>query len=136
MLFTTDPSQIGTEIESQCEEVIKYMMNQAWWNLTLPASEGGTPRDTTFASSSWILSIGQESSDVAGEKKAVNRSAAIAGVQALRSYRLAQGAVFLVNNSKYITKLNAGWSPQAEPGFVDAAVLRAQTDTEAKFNQL
>lgn len=135
-LITADPAAIGQAIEQAAEDVIKFMVSRAWQNLTIEPSEGGTPRRSGLASASWIVSIGTPYGGVAGSKESVDYSLGASGIEALRSYKLSQGAVYLANNTAYIGMLNRGWSKQARPEFIDAAYQRAVNATEQKFNLL
>jgi len=127
-VVTADPQVIGDEIERSASALTRDVMTRMWQNLTIGPEEGGTPRDTNFASASWIISIGAPSDRVAGSKEAVDREPAKRGVELIRSYKISWGAVFLVNNTDYIVALNYGWSSQASPGFVEAAYQRALND--------
>jgi hypothetical protein len=138
-LITADPSKIGDAIEKAVEDVVKFTILRAWQNLTISPAEGGTPRRTGFASASWIVSVGVPSPLVGGSPDSpatVDRSPAARGLEELRVYRLAQGAVFLVNNTDYIGRLNSGYSPQAQAGFVDAAYQQAVHAAEKEFGEL
>jgi hypothetical protein len=121
------------ELERTIEGVVKHIMLKSLSNLTAPPEEGGTPVKTGFASASWILSIGEPSQDVAGEKPEIDYGPQEAGQLAIHGYTLSQGAVFLTNNAPYIRRLNYGYSPQAAAGFIEAAVTRAVNDAQEKF---
>lgn len=144
ILITEFPKVITDDIEARVAEVTKFIILRTWQNLTLPPSEGGTPRATGYASASWIISIGEPSEEVGGEKSTkfgsyahlVDYSPAARGLEQLRGYQLNQGAIFLVNNTPYIWRLNFGWSPQQSAGFVERAHTAAINEAESKFQTL
>lgn len=91
-----------------------------------------TPRDTGWARSNWVPSIGTEARgmgnllDPDDGDVAEARRASQAGVALVAStYTLKQGKVFVSNNVPYIGRLNDGHSQQAPAGFVQAAIARA-----------
>lgn len=89
-----------------------------------------TPRDTGWARSNWIPSIGKSVDSVAGARNQVNASLQQAGLSAVAStYTLRSGSVFVTNNVPYIQPLNDGHSKQAPAGFVQLAILKAVRDT-------
>ena len=96
--------------------------------LASPPSDGGTPRQTGFASSNWIASIGQAHEGVAGSKQNVSRAEQNASLSALSGYRTSQGEIVVANNVPYIGRLNAGSSNQAPPGFIQAAIARGTAE--------
>lgn len=114
-------------LERFTEKRIKIITLDATANLI-----EDTPRDTGWARSNWVPSIGKPSrrqgdfldpdeGDIA-EARADQESG-----QALiaTTYTLSQGKVFVSNNVPYITRLNDGSSTQAPAGFVQAAIARA-----------
>jgi hypothetical protein len=85
-----------------------------------------TPRDTGWARSNWVPSIGKSVDHTVGTPESVSKSASESGVAAVASgYTLEKGPVFISNNVPYIGRLNDGSSKQAPSGFVQAAILRA-----------
>lgn len=144
LLITEFPKVITDEIEAKVAEISAFIILRTWQNLVLPPEEGGTPRATGYASASWIISIGTPSDALGGVKsdrfgsyaESVDYGPAAAGAASLRGYRLDQGAIFLVNNTKYIWRLNFGWSPQQSAGFVERAQEAAKEATERKFTTI
>lgn len=94
-------------------------------NLVARPSEGGTPIDTSWASSNWIPSVGERRTQTTGTPERVSTQVQEQGVGELLSYTLAKGPAFIQNNVPYITALNDGWSPQAQAGFVERAIEKA-----------
>ena len=96
-----------------------------------PATRGGTPIDTSFASANWTNSIGSPPPDVPTPDNldesnvASALSASGAASAAFLGYKLRNGLAFASNPTAYIGFLNAGTSPQAEAGFVERNVERA-----------
>lgn len=87
-----------------------------------------TPRDTGWARSNWVPTIGMPPAEEAlvGSPEQVNTSVQQSGIAKVATgYRLIQGAIFISNNVPYIGRLNDGSSKQAPSGFVQAAILRA-----------
>lgn len=91
-----------------------------------------TPRDTGWARSNWVPSIGAESSQQgnlinpdAGDIAEARRASESGQALIATSYTLNKGKVFLTNNVPYIGRLNDGHSQQAPAGFVQAAIARA-----------
>lgn len=99
-----------------------------------------TPRDTGWARSNWVPSVGAphfdpsvpevknpEPQQVAGAvQKQTEATATLSG------YTIAQGAIFTTNNVPYITALNEGHSPQAGRGFVQRSVGRALRERDTR----
>lgn len=96
-----------------------------------------TPRDTGWARSNWVPSIGSpapslpqpEGRPTAGDvAKAAARSAQ--GEAEVLNFRMENGATFVTNGVPYLPRLNDGWSAQAPQGFVqqvvDEAVMRSR----------
>lgn len=96
-------------------------------------SEGGTPVDTGWARANWVPSIGDPVDHEVGSREAVDASAQTAGEGKLPGYRLQMGKIWITNNVPYITRLNAGSSPQAEPGFVERNITEAIGKAERGF---
>ncbi len=90
-----------------------------------------TPVDTGFAKASWIPSVGAPVQSVAGSREAVNRSAQDAGVARLKTYKLGQGVIHIVNNVPYIADLNDGSSAQAPAAFVQGGIVRGIIEVQA-----
>jgi len=89
-----------------------------------------TPRDTGWARSNWIPSIGQSTETIAGSPDNITPAAQQRGLAEVAStYKLSRGAVFVTNNVPYILPLNDGHSKQAPAGFVQLSILRAVRST-------
>lgn len=84
-----------------------------------------TPEDTTHAKTNWVPSIGAPFDGVAGSKASPSSVEQSVGLAQLQAYRLEQGDIDVTNNVDYIHQLNAGSSPQAPAGFVEAAIEEA-----------
>jgi hypothetical protein len=100
-----------------------------------------TPRDTGWARSNWVPSLGVPFEDLAIGALTGRRTpaevAAAAGRQAeatgtLLGYDMKLGAIFTTNNVPYIIPLNEGHSPQAGAAFVQRSVGRALNEREAR----
>lgn len=94
-----------------------------------------TPRDTGWARSNWVPSVGRPADPLreppgrpsAGDV-ATARAAQAAGEAELAGFDLEKGSVFVSNNVPYIIPLNNGSSRQAGEAFVERAVERAVRD--------
>ena len=118
-----------TAISRAAENAVRRITLGALANLVAAPSRGGTPVDTGWARSNWLLSIGRPVAAPVGSRESVSageqqQSAAVIATR----YRLDQGPVYLTNPVAYIGQLNRGHSPQARPGFIEAAILRAVDD--------
>ncbi len=112
------------------ERIIKKLVLDIVANLQAAPSEGGTPRDTSWAAVNWVPKIGSAFEGTAGtraEAKAGQLSqASETGVaQVLTEYKLPRGAVHITNNVHYILKLDGGSSKQAPAGFVRRGIIKA-----------
>lgn len=84
-----------------------------------------TPKDTEWAASNWIINAGRPHTHVAGDKINVSYSEAKSSQSIVKRWDPFKGPVYLSNNVPYIGLLDAGYSPQAPPGFVQAAIDQA-----------
>lgn len=89
-----------------------------------------TPRDTGWAATNWVPSIGQPFQGTAGtrleaEAGKLDRAPADQGLAALRSYELAQGDIHESNSVWYIEDLNDGSSAKAPAAFVQGSIVDA-----------
>jgi hypothetical protein len=91
-----------------------------------------TPKDTSWASSNWIISTGRPFQGLAGSKENVSLAEATSSQSSVANWDPFKGPVFITNNVPYIGLLNAGFSPQARPGFVQEAVRRAVDSTRGR----
>jgi hypothetical protein len=100
-----------------------------------------TPRDTGWARSNWVPSIGAPVEDPALAQLRGRRTpgqvseAAARQIEASRSllgYDLKMGPIFTTNNVPYIIPLNEGHSLQAGAAFVQRSVGRALQQREAR----
>ena len=107
-----------------------------------------TPVDTGRARSNWLVTLGVGASGTIdpyapgsrlGVGEANNAAGALAQARTAVASRVPEQTVFITNNVDYISKLNAGSSPQAPPLFVQAglaagvaAVAGARIDTRRR----
>lgn len=130
-------SQLGELIE----RVMRRLQLRAFQALT-----SATPVDTGFARAGWTPSVGAP--DPGPSERPSKPAVARAQAEALfgshsraaellaSSYRLGQGAVFIVNNVRYVVYLNAGSSAQAPALFVERAVATAIAATRRELPKL
>lgn len=90
-----------------------------------------TPKDTGWAASNWVPSIGQPINATSGtredaEKGNLDYAPQARGIADISTkYKLALGSIFISNNVDYILKLNDGSSRQAPRAFVERSIERA-----------
>lgn len=95
----------------------------------------GTPVDTGWAKANWVPSVGSPFNGIADQREPTPGDMARRmgdqqeGLNALLSWRQADGPIFVTNNVPYIGALNAGHSPQSPPGFVQNAMEQAIKET-------
>lgn len=95
----------------------------------------GTPVDTGRARSNWLASLGSgrsdeiepyspipKGTDASKKGEGSNAQAAILQARGVIERRQPEQTIYLSNNVDYIGDLNRGSSPQADPGYVQAAV--------------
>ncbi|MGH3378307.1 MAG: hypothetical protein ACRDP6_26650 [Actinoallomurus sp.] len=111
-------------LASKVDDVVKRLVLEIVAILRSPPSQGGTPRDTGWASANWIASVGKPFEGVVGSRDSVNTAQQAASLDALLGYKTAQGSAFISNSVPYIVPLNFGHSKQAPAGFVNFAVAR------------
>ncbi len=113
--------QIGREIRAAISETLRNVMLLAAASVT-----DATPVDTGHAASNWVLSTGTAYAGVDGSRQSVSHAAQDEGIRRIQSYEVGRdGKIFLRNNVLYMQFLDKGWSPQAEAGFVGAALQSA-----------
>lgn len=89
-----------------------------------------TPIRTGRARASWILSLDMPTAAEPGP--GVDTGPQDAGYAAIENYDISRdGPIYLVSNSDYMSALDDGWSPQAEPGFVTRAIMEGLNATSA-----
>lgn len=88
----------------------------------------GTPVDTGWARSNWQIQVGSPPTGTVGSKGAVSDAKALADREAIKSFKLGDGDVYIQNNVPYIGRLNqGGHSIQSPPFFVDTAVSKVMS---------
>jgi hypothetical protein len=92
-----------------------------------------TPVRTGWARANWIPSVGKPAEGPVGTPETVDvaEQERVAGIRALRNFRVKLGSIFISNHVPYIVYLDEGSSDQAPAGFVnqatDEGLARAQT---------
>lgn len=117
-------ARIGEQLRKEIAHVIKMLALEIVREL-----KRGTPVDTGHARRNWIASLGEPN-----EFEAVSDAAAEAGIAAVISYTLANGAIWISNVVPYIERLNNGTSTQAPSGFVEIAIDRAMSTVQSKLS--
>lgn len=105
------------------EHVVRKVVIDVVANLVRAPDEGGTPVDTGWARSNWLVNIGAPHPGVIGSREAVSPHPS--PITKMLGYRLGFGRVFISNNVPYIGRLNDGYSQQAPAGFVQRAIEKA-----------
>lgn len=81
-----------------------------------------TPKDTTHAASNWVWRD-HPTETPEGSKVVVTWSPFRAGIEALASYSITKGKLYMTNAVHYIKDLDEGWSPQQPaPGWVSRTI--------------
>lgn len=114
--------RIGDEMRRAATNVVRMLALEIDAEL-----RKATPIDTGHARRNWISSVGQPNTQVANDE-----SAHAAGIQAVLSYQLASGALWVANAVPYIRALNYGHSKQAPAGFIERAVDLAMQKVQRK----
>lgn len=115
-------ASIGRELREHLSKVMRESMLVAELNVT-----NSTPVDTTNAANNWVLSVGAPFEGVDGSRESPSNSAQQAGREQIRNYDIGRDGprIYLRNNVFYLQFLDAGWSQQAEAGFVARALAGA-----------
>lgn len=104
-------------------------------SLVLRIHEGlirGTPVDTGWAQSNWLLSVGSSIQESIGSKDNLDLVTQKASIGSILSWQFTQGPAYDTNNVPYIRNLNGGSSKQAPVGFVDKVVQREVSKSNRK----
>lgn len=113
-------------------DVVIAIISNVHANLVRAPTRGGTPVDTGWARANWIPNFSTPFRQVIGSPDSVSDGEGQRFLgSALPTYTVERGPVFISNNVPYITLLNDGSSPQAQPGFVQAAIQEALTGLAA-----
>lgn len=111
-------------LASRVDDIVKRLVVEIVAILASPPSQGGTPRDTGWASANWIASVGKPHEGTVGSRESVSAAQQTASLAAILGYKHEQGSAYASNNVPYIAALNFGSSKQAPAGFVEYAVAR------------
>lgn len=84
-----------------------------------------TPRESGWAVSNWIVTVGLPFEGTVGSKDSVSFSAQQSSIAGLGTYRDLRQQIYVTNNVPYVGRLNAGSSTKTPAGFVQAAVVSA-----------
>lgn len=126
MIVTSDPAVLMLDIEHWTAAQVRGVAEKLAHSVY-----DKTPKDTGYARSNWVVSIGQPIETVVGSKESIDDSRFNSSVFALQQFGLLfTNVIYICNNVPYIGKLNDGWSSQAPAGFIEAALADAQTAAE------
>lgn len=101
--------------------------------------KASTPKDTGFAAANWVPTKGSpDRTRIRRRDRSPESAVRRATVQAtkeseVRSFKLRDGKLSVVNRTPYLEQLNEGHSDQAGPGFVQRAVRKAVTTDLRNF---
>lgn len=119
----------------QIDNYTSEMMQDATFTLHGKLVEE-TPVDTSYASNKWWFAVGKLPRRSTGS---VSLPAAEAGVartqQAVFTYDLSQGSMFVYNDTTYIEYLNKGSSRQAPAMFVEKETADTVREINSKYNR-
>lgn len=117
-------ARIGAELRTAVTQVVRMLALEIDAEL-----RKATPIDTGHARRNWIASVGSPNT-----QEAKDDSARAQGIQAILSYELASGSLWVSNSVRYIRALNYGHSQQAPAGFVERAVDLAMQRVQQKVS--
>lgn len=122
----------GPDIERQITFLIKKLVLDIAANLRVEPTKGGTPVDTGWARSNWLVRLRERPSAPVGKRPSskgqpgVDEGAADASIaEFVTGYVITAGNIYISNLVPYIARLNDGTSKQAPAGFVERAILKA-----------
>lgn len=112
-------------VRQVAEAVVKELVSSTPWKTGRARSNWRTllyrPSNILYWPPNKIPGVGQPLSPEQGAFRALEEAQ-----ETLGAYTGGRRSIWIVNNVPYITKLNEGSSPQALPGFVEAAVARGR----------
>ncbi len=122
----------GPDIERQLTFFVKKLVLDIAANLRSEPTRGGTPVDTGWARSNWLVRMKDRPTSPVGTRPAkkgdagVDEGAAEAAIAEFAAgYVINVGNVYISNLVPYVPRLNDGSSKQAPAGFVERAILKA-----------
>lgn len=124
--------EVSKRINARTIAIAEIAMN----TLTANPPEG-TPIDTGHASNNWLMAIDRRRRKIYGEPHKVPQpkmSLRDIGFSEIRKFDILKGhkGIHLVNNVKYINRLNSGWSLQSPSNFVERALAFAKIEAERR----
>lgn len=128
---------IGERLRKQIESIFKALTLEIDKEMRRDPSQGGTPVDTGHARANWVPSVGTPhvgEVDSVRVANTIGSSEHAAGVAQVLRFKLGDGALWVSNSVPYIEILNYGWSDQAPPLFIEAAVDRAVATISARYS--
>lgn len=122
----------GPDMERQLTFFVKKLVLDIAANLRSEPTKGGTPVDTGWARSNWLVRLKEPPTSPVGTRPkekglpGVDEGAADASIaEFVSGYVINAGDVYISNLVPYIARLNDGSSKQAPQGFVERAILKA-----------
>lgn len=120
------------EVINQLTGAVEVLSSRLTQGLTNRLFEA-TPKDTTYAASNWIPSVGlpyratalpEQSRTVRNALQPTVRGVQIRNTIDIGTYRLQQGRLYIFNAVPYINTLNGGSSTQAPANFVQRSIAQ------------
>lgn len=121
---------VGDAARAAVEQIAKSLVLHIDANLRRNPAAGGTPVDTGHARANWLPGVSMPPRVVAAGTDTATHDAGIAAVLA---YTLSDGPLYESNNVPYMRRLNQGYSPQANAGFIEAAIDEALATVAAEY---
>lgn len=84
-----------------------------------------TPFRTGYHASNWLIEVGEPADGPVGSEDNVTLAPAKASEDAVRTYDVDDGEVYVTNNAEFIIPLNRGSSKQQPRGFVQRSIRLA-----------
>lgn len=129
------PISVGFGETAKMKKRMRKTITRQTQRVVLLAHEyliADTPKDTTWASTNWIIGLGKPHDGVVGSKSDPSLGAAESSRSGVKGWDPFKGSAFLSNNVPYIGQLNEGSSSQAPPNFVEHAIARATDDARSR----
>lgn len=126
---------LGKTVESNSDQVVKRA------SLAVMNVVTDTPVDTGLAKSNWVTTLNSPYTGTrkpyfpgkSGSTAKLNTDAAMAQATYTLSFYTYPSQVWVSNNLPYISRLNNGYSNQAPAGFVQTALISAESVVRSSF---
>ncbi len=108
------PSDFSIQINKDCENLNKRVVGEVFSGVIV-----STPVDTGQARSNWRIGVSSIDSSVTTGSNPQNQNSQMSKI---KNSKLLGKLTYISNSLPYIERLNNGYSPQADPHYVEAVV--------------